>query len=177
MRSFLANLDAEGWGNIIQAVVLLVTVFGLGVALRNGRKDRLAAARIAAADRYAADERGADDRREADKRAESDRAHAREQAQQQLRLQQSIRLVQLVHGGLPIRPVEQTPWAIEIRSLLYALGEDELPDTWQLFTGSASELSEADIAPTITSAVRNETAALASRAGRTAHCPSYFHNH
>lgn len=174
---FFTGLDPEGWGNIIQGALLIVTVFGLGTALRNGRKDRESAARIAAADRFAAEERGTEDRRDADKRAEADRAHARQQAQQQFRMQQALRLVQLVHAGRPPSPSAQIPWTIEIRGLLYALGQDSLPITWKLFTGSAPDLSQANIAPSVTSESRTETSQLAQQAGRELHCHSCFHNH
>ena len=90
-------MNAQDLANIIQVVVMIVGVAVITVAIVNGRKDRKAAFRLAAADRYSADERALEDRSASEKQALADRRHAREQMQQNFRLQQSLQLASLQH--------------------------------------------------------------------------------
>ena len=159
---FIAGLSSQAWANALQAVAVLVTLVGVGVALVNGGKDRKSAMRLAASDRLAADERAADDRRAAESRAEADRRHAREQLQQQLLVQQALRLMQLVHEGRPDNPSLQTAWQVEIYSLLNVIGERELPLMWHRFMvqGAPSTGDDASRAPPIAArAARNAASA------------------
>ncbi|WP_336715559.1 hypothetical protein [Arthrobacter sp. USHLN218] len=171
LESFLVQIDAQNLANLIQIVLIIVTVVGIMTALINGKKDRRTAMKLAAADRRAADERADRDRHAADKRAMSDRQHAREQAQQQFRTQQAIRLTQLIYAGRPDNPSQQTAWMVEIQSLLYALGEEDLPLTWAEFIspGISSTAGEGNS--------RNEVANFVRQVGMEMNCSSCFHNH
>jgi hypothetical protein len=44
----------------------------------------------------------------------------------------------LVHKGRPDNPSLQTAWQVEIQSLLYVIGEQDLPLTWQRFMGQGA---------------------------------------
>lgn len=167
---FIAVLNGQGWANTLQAVAVVVTLVGVGAALVNGGRDRKSAMSVAAADRSAADERAIDDRRAADRRAEGDRQHARKQAQQQFLIQQALRLTRLVHEGRPDDPSLQTAWQVEIRSLLYVFGEQDLQLTRQRFVsdGIPSASDEAS---------KREMADFLQQLGRELNCPSCYHNH
>lgn len=167
---FVTGLDGQAWANALQAVAVVVTLVGVGAALVNGGRDRKSAMSGAAADRFATDERAVDDRRAADRRAEGDRQHAREQAQQQFRVQQALRLTRLVHEGRPDNPSLQTAWQVEIQSLLYVIGEQDLPLTWQRFMipGAPSTPDESS---------KREMADFLQQLGRELNCSSCYHNH
>lgn len=167
---FISGLSGQAWANLLQAVAVLVTLVGVGVALVNGGKDRKSAMRVAASDRFATDERAADDRRAADRRAEGDRQHAREQAQQQFLVKQVLRLIRLVHEGRPDNPSLQTAWQVEIQSLLFVTGEVALPLTWNRFMGQ-------DAPSTSDEASKREMADFLQQLGRELNCGSSFHNH
>jgi hypothetical protein len=167
---FMTALDGQTWANSLQAVAVLVTLGGVGAALINGGKDRKSAMRVAAADRLAADERANDDRRAADQRAEGDRQHAREQAQQQFLVQQALRLTRLVHEGRPDNPNLQTAWQVEVNSLLFVIGEDDLPLTWKRFMGPGAPSTSDE-------ASKREMAAFLQQLGRELNCNSCYHNH
>lgn len=170
---FVWGVDGQAWANNLQAVAVIVTLVGVGVgvgaALVDGGKDRKSAMRVAASDRFAADERAEDDRRAADRRAEGDRKHAREQAQQQFLIKQVLSLTQLVHEGRPDNPSLQTAWQVEIQILLYVIGEQDLPRTWQTFTTQR--------APSPDDATKREVANFVQQLGRELNCRSCYHNH
>lgn len=168
---FFAQLDAQSWGNLIQVVLIVVSVSGISAALRNGAKDRKTALALARADRQAADDRAEEDRRQAAVRAESDRQHAREQVQQQFRVQQGLRLMQLMHAGRPDNPAEQNAWSVETRTLLHALGQADLPVSWAEFTDSNGGQSIGS------AGAKQEVADYVERAARELNCASCFHNH
>jgi hypothetical protein len=167
---FVTGLDGQTWANSLQAVAVVITLVGVGAALANGGKDRKSAMRVAAADRFDADERANDDRRAADRRAEGDRQHAREQAQQQFVVQQALKLTMLVHEGRPDNPSLQTAWQIEIHSLLFVIGEDDLPLTWKRFMGHGAPSTSDD-------ASKREMADFLQQIGRELNCSSCYHNH
>lgn len=165
----LWGMDGQAWANLLQAVAVIVTLGGVGAALVNGGRDRKSAMRVAASDRFAADQRAEEDRRAADRRAEGDRQHAREQAQQQFLVEQALRLAQLVHEGSPNNPSLQTAWQVETQSLLYVIGEQDLPLTWQRFMTQS--------APSTDDGTKREVADFVQQLGRELNCRSCYHNH
>lgn len=166
----LSRVDGQAWANLLQVVAVIVTLGGVGAALVNGGKDRKSAMRVAASDRFAADQRAEEDRRVADRRADGDRQHAREQAQQQFRVQQALRLTRLVHEGRPDNPSLQTAWQVEIQSLLFVIGEGDLPLTWKRFMGHGAPSTSDE-------ASKREMADFLEQLGRELNCSSCYHNH
>jgi hypothetical protein len=169
------QLNSQDLANIIQVVVMIVGVAGISAAIVNGRKDRKAAFRLAAADRYSADERALEDRYASEKQALADRRHAREQMQQNFRLQQSLQLARLLCQRTPLAVGDSTQWDFEVKASLYTLGQEELPITWSHFLGAdgkAESLSDRDL-----ETMRQEVLRCLEQASREAGCHSCFHDH
>lgn len=172
------NLDTQGWANLIQGALILVTITGIWVALSNGRKDRKTAMMLAVTDRRSADDRADEDRHAADKRAENDRRYAREQVQQNFRLQQGLRLTQLLHEGLPDNPAKQTAWSVEVQTILYSLGENALPVTWSAYARSlVAETGLREQDPAMVESPKDEVAKFLRQTAQELACGSCFHTH
>jgi hypothetical protein len=169
------QLNSQDLVNIIQVVVMIVGVVGITVAIVNGRKDRAAAFRLAAADRYSAEERALEDRSASEKQALADRRHGREQIQQNFRLQQSLQLARLLFQQPPMALGEATQWNFEVKANLYTLSHEELPITWSHFVGPDGKpeaLSDRDL-----ETMRQEVLSYLEQAAREAACHSCFHDH
>ncbi len=170
------QLNSQDLANIIQVVVMIVGVAGITVAIVNGRKDRTAAFRLAAADRYSADERALEDRSASEKQALADRRHAREQMQQNFRLQQSLQLARLLYQQPPVAVGDAAQWIFELKANLYTLGQEELPIMWSYFVGSDGKQPES-VSDRDLETMRQEILRYLEQAAREAACRACFHDH
>lgn len=171
------NLDSQGWANLIQGTLVLVTIVGIWSALIIGKRDRKTAMALAYEDRRAADERAANDRHAADERAERDARIARERIQQDFRLRQGLRLTQLLHEGRPDNPAQQNAWSVEVRTILYSLGESELPQTWAAYISNAPAGDSAAARPAGAEKPEDEVSGFLREVAREAACTACFHTH
>ncbi|GAB3555809.1 hypothetical protein GCM10027404_33240 [Arthrobacter tumbae] len=158
-------------GNVIQIVLIVLTVLGLWVALLNGKKGRENAIRLAISDRRAAEERTESDRREATVTLEDERWYLREQTQLQMQLDHALKLVQTAEN-YPVHDVHAMKhWGLSMRASIIVLGQDAAPAAWSVFIDRARSWDEGR------EDVLREINDLAIQAARTLNCSSCVHVH